>query len=248
VIEDVVSEQPLSRRARYRAATREEAKDIALRQLAEGGIGAVSLNAIGKEMGVSGPALYRYFASRDALLTELIVDAYADLAAAMEAADVAARQGDGAAPREHLRALAAAFRAWALAQPHRYLLLYGTPVPGYVAPAGTVALARRILAPFLAALAALPSPAAAAGPRLSALDARFAAWARETDQQIPGPVLRRGVVWWTRLHGLLSLEVEGHFASMGFDPALLYDAEVDALLADGDSADRAAAGGTDAAL
>ncbi len=239
--------QPFSRRARYRAETRAEAKGIALRQLAGGGGEAVSLNAIGKEMGVSGPALYRYFASRDALLTELIVDAYGDLAAAMEAADVAARQGDGAAPRERLRALAAAYRAWALAQPHRYLLLYGTPVPGYVAPAGTVALTRRILAPVLAALAALPSPDAAAGPRLSALDAQLAAWARETNQQIPGAVLRRGLVWWTRLHGLLSLEIEGHFASMGFDPALLYNAEVDALLDGVNAVDRTTPKETDAA-
>ncbi len=225
-------EQPLSRRARYRAATREEAKDIALRQLAEGGTSAVSLNAIGKEMGVSGPALYRYFASRDALLTELIVDAYGDLAATVEAADVATRRDDdGAVPRQRLRALSAALRAWALAQPHRYLLLYGTPVPGYVAPAGTVALAQRALAPILDALAALPAPAT--DPRLSTLDAQFAARARETDQQIPGPVLRRGITWWTRLHGLLSLEIEGHLTGMGFDPALLYDAEVDVLLASG---------------
>jgi len=223
----MMNEQPLSRRARYRAETRAEAKGIALRQLAAGGDEAVSLNAIGKEMGVSGPALYRYFASRDALLTELIVDAYGDLVATMEAADAVAR-GDGAAARA--RGFAAAIRAWALAQPHRYLLLYGTPVPGYVAPAGTVALAQRALAPLLNALATLPSPAARADPRLPMLDAQFAAWARETGQQVPGPVLRRGMVWWTRLHGLLSLEIEGHFGGMGFAPALLYDAEVDALL------------------
>ncbi len=241
-----MSEQPLSRRARYRAATREEAKGIALRQLAAGGGEAVSLNAIGKEMGVSGPALYRYFASRDALLTELIVDAYGDLAATIEAADVAARQGDEAAPRERLRAFAAAFRAWALAQPHRYLLLYGTPVPGYVAPAGTVDLARRILIPVLVALAALPAPATAADPRLSALDAQFALWARETDQQTPGPVLRRSMAWWTRLHGAISLEIEGHFAGMGFDPALLYAAEVEALLDAMSTVDRAASDGRNA--
>jgi len=238
--------QSLSRRARYRAETRAEAKGIALRQLAAGGGEAVSLNAIGKEMGVSGPALYRYFVSRDALLTELIVDAYGDLAAAMEAADVAARRDDGTEPRGRLRAFAAAIRAWALAQPHRYLLLYGTPVPGYVAPVGTVPLARRALAPLLDALATLPSVTTAA-PRLSTLDAQFTAWARETDQQIPGPVLQRGVVWWTRLHGLLSLEIEGHFASMGFDPALLYDAEVETLLDGWGAANPATAEGTDAA-
>ena len=227
-----MSDQPLGRRARYRIATREEAKGIALHQLAAGGGEAVSLNAIGKEMGISGPALYRYFASRDALLTELIVNAYGDLAAAVEAV---ARPDDHAAPQERLRALAAALRAWALAQPHRYLLLYGTPVPGYVAPAGTVLLARRILAPFLGALTALPAAASAASPRLTALDAQLAVWARHTNQEIAGPVLRRGLTWWTRLHGVISLEVERHFQLMGFDPALLFDAEVDALIGESDA-------------
>jgi len=248
---NVVNGQPLSRRARYRVATREEAKGIALRQLAAGGGEAVSLNAIGKEMGISGPALYRYFASRDALLTELITDAYGDLAAAVEAVEAVeavARQGDGTAAPERLRALATAVRVWALGQPHRYLLLYGTLVPGYVAPAGTVPLARRILAPLLDALAALPSPAAesAVDPRLSALDAQLAAWARHTDQGVSGPVLRRGLVWWTRLHGAISLEIEGHFGAMGFDPALLYDSEVEALLDGGGAVDRATAGETEA--
>ena len=79
------------RRARLHAATREEAKTIALQQLAQGGIAALSLNAIGKEMGLTGPALYRYFASRDAMLTDLIVDAYGDLAAAVEVAAPAGR-------------------------------------------------------------------------------------------------------------------------------------------------------------
>lgn len=233
--------QMLSRRDRYRTATREEAKGIALRQLAEGGTGALSLNAIGKEMGITGPALYRYFASRDALLTELITDAYGDFAAAVE---TVVQAGDNAA---YLRALAAAVRAWALAQPHRYLLLYGTPVSGYVAPEGTVPLASRILAPFLAALAVLPSPANATDSPVAMLDAQFtAAVAQDPDHQIPGALMRRGVVWWTRMHGLLSLEIEGHFAGMSFDPALLYDVEVAALLADGGTADRATVNGADA--
>jgi len=107
--------------------------------------------------------------------------------------------------------------------------------------------ARRVLAPVLVALAALPTLAAAVDPRLSALDAQVAAWARDTGQQVPGPALRRGVVWRTRLHGLLNLEIEGHFASMGFDPALLYDAEVDARLDDVSVVDRVTANGTDGA-
>ena len=80
-------------RERYRAQVRDEAKQAALAQLAQGGPAAVSISAIGKQLGVSGPALYRYFASRDELLTELVIDAYADLAAALaEASDQAAGQ------------------------------------------------------------------------------------------------------------------------------------------------------------
>jgi AcrR family transcriptional regulator len=215
------------RRARLHAATREEVKAIALRQLAAGGIAALSLNAIGREMGLTGPALYRYFASRDALLTDLIVDAYADLAASVEAV---AQADDGADAASSLRAFAAAYRGWALAQPSRYLLLYGTPVPGYVAPPETVVLARRIMAPLLDALVALPLPTVAPAAPLAALDAQFAAWSEAGGQAGGGAALRRGVTCWTRLHGLLGLELAGHFAGMGFDPALLYDAEVDALL------------------
>src|SRR3954471_20052482 len=98
-------------------AVRAAVKRIALRQLEEGGPAAVALNAIARELGVSGPALYRYFRNRDALLTVLVVDAYEDLAAALE-------------PSTDLESFAHAYRAWALAQPHRYRLLYSAPWPG----------------------------------------------------------------------------------------------------------------------
>src|SRR3954447_23803518 len=105
-------------RERFREQVRDDVKAVALRQLAAGGPQALSVNAIAKELGVSGPALYRDFDSRDALLTELILDAYADLTAAM-------------ATGTDLRTLATAYRAWALAQPHRYRLLFAAPLPGY---------------------------------------------------------------------------------------------------------------------
>src|SRR5262245_35725711 len=114
-------------RQRYRALVRDEVKAIALRQLAESGPAGVSVNAIARELGVSGPALYRYCASRDALLAELVIDAYDDLAAALRGA-VAETPDRGARPR--FEALARAFRAWAVAQPDRYRLLYGPPLPG----------------------------------------------------------------------------------------------------------------------
>lgn len=213
-----------TRRERLRAQTRDEAKAAALRQLAAAGPQSLSLNAIGKELGMTGPALYRYFAGRDELLTELISDAYHDLADAV----AAAAAPPGAPPADRIRALARAFRDWALAQPHRYLLLFGTPVPGYVAPADTIAAATRTLGAFLAPIAELCAPAA----EMSTLDRQLSAGlaARDGDTGWTGRVLRLGVTCWTRMHGVLSLEVEGHFTTMGFDPALLYEAEVDDLI------------------
>ncbi len=92
----------------------------------------MSVSAIGKQLGVPGPALYRYFASRDELLTELVIDAYDDLAGALRAA---AGRAPGREPRARLEALVRAYRSWALAQPHRYQLLFGPPLPGYDAHA-----------------------------------------------------------------------------------------------------------------
>ncbi|MGW3440452.1 TetR/AcrR family transcriptional regulator [Streptomyces bacillaris] len=148
-------------RARYREQTRAEIKNLALRQLAEGGDGALALTRIAKEMGLSGPALYRYFTSRDDLLSALIRDAYDDAAAAM--ARAAARSARGSrGGRARLHDLAAAYRAWAVAEPHRYLLIQGDPVPGYVAPADTLERARAVLGPFLPLFAAgKPGPAVA---------------------------------------------------------------------------------------
>src|SRR3954469_6601741 len=101
-----------------RASTvRAAVKRIALTQLEAGGPSAVALNAIARELGVSGPALYRYFKNRDALLTALVLDAYNDLADALD--------------RTGVESLARSYRAWALAQPHRYRLLYSAPLPGY---------------------------------------------------------------------------------------------------------------------
>src|SRR5580704_7203268 len=124
--------EPPTMRARYRAQVRGEVKQAALSQLAESGPAGLSVSAIGKQLGVSGPALYRYFASRDELLTELVIDAYHDLADALRAA---ASQPAGLEPLPRFEALARAYRSWALAQPHRYRLLYGPPLPGYDAHA-----------------------------------------------------------------------------------------------------------------
>jgi AcrR family transcriptional regulator len=199
-------------RDRFRAQMLREIKDAALRQLAEGGPQALSVNAIAKELGVSGPALYRYFAGRDALLTELIVDAYTDLA------DALAEAGPG------LTALAGAYRAFATAQPHRYRLLFAAPLPGYDAHDDRlVATAQKAMNVLLARLDQGRAP----DPRTAA---ELAGWARARGAGDVDPaVALRAIGVWSRLHGLVSLEIEGNFAAMGIDADRLFAAEVDAL-------------------
>jgi AcrR family transcriptional regulator len=219
-------------RDRFRAQVRDEVKQVALRQLAEGGPQALSVNAIAKELGVSGPALYRYFTNRDELLTELIVDAYHDLAAALaEAARRAPRQRAGRQrPSQRLRSIAAGYREWANAQPHRYRLLFTAPFPGYDAQSDRlIAASREAMAILLDVLTGLALPEVTV-PR--PLRDQLARWA--DDRQLAGvsPALALlAVAAWSRLHGFVSLEIEGNYAAMGLDPDLLFDAEVAEILA-----------------
>src|ERR1700722_6306370 len=137
-------------RARVRAEMIAEIKTIARRHLETDGAN-LSLRAVARDMGMVSSALYRYFASRDDLLTALIVDAYNALGEIVEAADTAVT--DRGALRERWLATARAVRGWALANPAEYALLYGSPVPGYKAPQDTIVAAARtpvVLARILA--------------------------------------------------------------------------------------------------
>jgi len=236
-----------SPRERYRTQVCAEIKERAWGQLGTAGASALSLNAIAKQMGMSGPALYRYFDSRDALITELIRDAYRSLADTFHAAvaDDAHASADGEAEAEagaggeagadadagrrpDVAVLAYALRRWALADPQRYLLIYGTPVPGYHAPDEVTAIAAEIMTVLLDACAALPLADRPATP----FDADLAEHHDWAGGHAAGtPVLRRALAFWTRLHGVLSLELSGHFTGMAFDPGLMFAAEVDDLLA-----------------
>ncbi|WP_030732353.1 TetR/AcrR family transcriptional regulator [Streptomyces sp. NRRL S-237] len=213
-------------RERYRQQVREEVKEKAWQQIAGSGASALSLNAIAKQMGMSGPALYRYFANRDELITELIRDAYRSLADAFiaAAAAVADDGADAGAGRPDLAGLAHVLRRWALADPHRYFLIYGTPVPGYHAPADITAIASELMSVLLDACAVPAAEPHAVEDHL----ATHRAWAG-SHPDAPPAALRQALAFWSRLHGVLSLELAGHFTGMGVDPALLFQAEVDAL-------------------
>ena len=127
-------------RARVRAEMIAEIKTIARRHLETDGAN-LSLRAVARDMGMVSSALYRYFASRDDLLTALILDAYNALGEAAEAADAAVT--DRSQLRARWLATARGIRGWALRTPAEYALLFGTPVPGYAAPADTITAAAR---------------------------------------------------------------------------------------------------------
>ncbi|MEU5506988.1 MULTISPECIES: TetR/AcrR family transcriptional regulator [Streptomyces] len=224
-----------SPRERYREQTRSEIKEAAVRQLAAGGVESVALLRIAKEIGMSGPALYRYFASRDDLLAELVLDAYRSAAEAVRAVGA---DGSG---RATLHALTRSYRAWALAQPHLYLLIQGTPVAGFTAPAETLSEARSVLGPFLSAFAR-GRPLAAVDPLLARLRAwltdepEVAAWVEQwtglpADDPGAAVALSGAVMTWSQMHGTVGLEVAGQFTGMGHDPADLLDVQT-RLLAD----------------
>jgi AcrR family transcriptional regulator len=211
----------------------------------------VSVNAIAKELGVSGPALYRYFANRDELLTELIAEAYHDFAAALVTATRPTRR---LGPPQRLRALAKAYRAWANAQPHRYRLLFSAPLPGYDAQSDLLVTAsQEAMNVLLDVLTELeperepkpepeperepepePEPEPERGPAKggpNTLDDQLDRWARDRQLTNVSPDLAlSAVVTWTHLHGLVSLEIEGNYASMGLDPELLFEAVVTTIL------------------
>ena len=130
-------------RDRARAEVVSGIKATAAQHLAQSGAAGLSLRAVARDLGLVSSALYRYFPSRDALLTALIVDAYDAVGEVAEQADAAAVAA-GAAPGPRWLEVCRAVRGWAREAPHEYALVYGTPVPGYSAPGDTVEPAVRL--------------------------------------------------------------------------------------------------------
>jgi AcrR family transcriptional regulator len=214
-----------------RALTVEEIKQQAYAQIAEGGPGALSLSGIAKTMGMSGPAMYRYFASRDDLMATLVTESFEDLADSLtDVASDAARQP----PERRLRAVAHGFRSWALAAPYRYRLVFGSTYgTGELDPARIIPAATRSMTTLLSALADLdgsPSPTVSD----TTLERQLQEWgARQNSNSVlaSGDLLL-GMVAWTRLHGIISLEIEGFFVPVGVDPSRLYESEIDGLVSE----------------
>jgi AcrR family transcriptional regulator len=206
-------------RARARAQLTGEIKEEARRQLAAEGAQRLSLRAVARELGMVSSALYRYFPSRDDLLTALIIDAYNALG---ENAEQAAAQVPPADFRGRWHACAAAARAWAVAHPHEYALIYGSPVPGYQAPAQTIAPAGRVAQLIGALLVDAWQASEATLPVPPPLPGQLAAQAQIVADAIapgvPGPVVARALIAWTQLFGMISFELFGQLVGSA-DPA-----------------------------
>lgn len=211
-------------RERFREQVRDDVKAIALEQLADGGAQAISLNAIAKELGVSGPALYRYFANRDELLSSLVVDAYSDLRDAL--ARPAGEDEHGADLGARIREVARAYRVWARGQPHRYELLFKPPLPGYNAHSTQISEAGRSLMGVV--LGVIVGGSEATANPLDSAEVLHARNSGTADFQLAVRV-------WSRLHGFVSLELGGAYNAMNVDADALFDAEV-AVITDGGEA------------
>ena len=216
---------PLPRTARERARVEitREILDSARGYLATDGAPALSLRAIARDLGMASSALYRYFKSRDELLTRLIIDAYDSLGAAAEASEAAVDRSDLAG---RFIAICHAVRTWALAHPNEYALIYGSPVPGYVAPPDTVAPASRVTTRLMwiiiDATAAGRIPAADAGTQApeDAAAAALAPIRSYLPPGIPAPLVQRALMVWTGLFGVISFELYGQLHQVvGEEPA-----------------------------
>jgi len=233
-------------RDRARAELTREIKDAARRQLAVEGADRLSLRAVARELEMVPSALYRYFPSRDDLLTALIIEAYDALGDAAERAVAAVpdragtgadRTGTGPDLDARWRAGCRAVRTWAVAHPHEFALVYGSPVPGYRAPADTVGPATRVYVLLLGVVrdaahagsltpARSPEPAPLPAP-LAADATRIAAALAVPD--LPPDLLTRAVTAWMQVIGAVSLELFGHLADGFTDQGAFFDHTVELM-------------------
>lgn len=196
-------------RARARIEVTAAIKEEARRQLAHEGATKLSLRAVARELGMASSALYRYFPSRDDLLTALIIDAYDSLGAAAEAAGDAAAD---AGPVRRWTAVCEGVRAWALAHPHEYALIYGTPVPGYAAPDTTVPAAARSVLVLIGIVRDGQRGLGLARPALpDDLRPEAVRMAADIAPDLPPEVVAAMVAVWAQLFGLIGFELFGQF-------------------------------------
>lgn len=204
-------------RSRLRTELTAEIKAAARRQLAKEGAN-LSLRAVAREMGMVSSAIYRYFPSRDDLLTALIIDSYNELGESVEKAAHAVRRGP---ILQRWLSFGHAVRDWALANPAEYALIYGSPVPGYKAPQDTVGPATRPTDLLMRLLGdgvqsgELSTKRGGSKDSVSLVPLTVAAdldrFREQMPAKVPADLLMRGMTAWVQLFGLVSFELFGRF-------------------------------------
>ena len=228
---DAIAGAPQGVRARARAQLLADVSRVARSHLAESGAAGLSVRAIARDLGLASSALYRYYPSRDALLTQLIVESYNELGAAAEAAEAHCDRSDVAG---RYRTASHAVRDWARANPNEYALIYGSPVPGYAAPDDTIDPAVRVVV-VLGGIAADIDPAQVMlrppDPLPASLNDQLDAMSGPLGQQFDRNVLLLGVTQWAKLFGMISFELFGTFKSVFDDADALFAASIEIDLA-----------------
>lgn len=221
-----------TRREERRIQTVQEIKKLAREQISDGGPDAVSLSGIVRQMSMSPAALYRYFANRDALLADLVVDAYDDLADSL----VGLEREDASAD-SHLDTVLRGTRAWALENPQAYRLIFQSRAgsgEGFAADR-TIPASSRSMAVLVHALAGVTGQDAreTGSPRSNSADAlneALRAWTERSGLRgYPTELLALAFLTWTRMHGIISLEVGGHLAATGIGAEVLFESELETI-------------------
>jgi AcrR family transcriptional regulator len=213
-------------RARARRRTLEQIRSLAAAQLQAGGPAGISLRAIATELGLTPTAIYRYVNSREDLLTQLLIDGWSALGQAAEDADQAC---DPDQPAARFLAVARAVRTWALAHPAEWDLLFGRPVPGYVAPEDTRRPALRLPAVLLGIVADARRLGLLTAPPVRPGRAHLAqagALRQHGQAALPGTLVALSQAAWSQLIGAVTHEVSGQARFVLQDPEPLFELQL----------------------
>jgi AcrR family transcriptional regulator len=221
--------QALSRRDRVRAETTEEIKQTARRILVDQGPEAVTLRAIARDMGVTAPALYRYFDSHEELIRRVVGDIFAELATEIHGAIDRAGTASGGDMAEKMVGACHGFRQWALDHKAEFALLFGTPVPGVNVEDDdfTEECARKFAGTFYALFLELwqknPFPVPPPEKIDPGLREQLTRYRDGIGTDLPLGALFTFLRCWVLLYGIVSMEVFGHLGFALDDPAPMFE-------------------------
>lgn len=226
---------PIRRRDRIRNATVAEIKEQAWSQIAAAGPAALSLRAVARDMGMTSSALYRYFPSRDHLLSTLAADGFASLADQLEDTErkLDAKRIDA---ENRFLTLVRSYREWAIAHQQEYSLMFGTPVPGFeqCGPEAKLEMVRGVNVLFRCMVAGLDDGGIVPPPLQPAVERKLLPklrkWHDHAGSDLPPEALATCMFIWTQLHGAISLELFGHLPEPLMPAAELFEQQMRTLL------------------